>query len=496
MQILSLSQIRAWDEYTIQHEPITSLDLIERAASALEQWILNSSFSHSSFAICCGKGNNGGDGLALARLLAQRGQKVTVYITEHGRKGSPDFQSNLIRLHETAVQLIFLSSAEHFHPFAPNEVIIDALLGSGLNRAVEGLEAELIHHINGSGRPVISIDVPSGMYADQSSLGQTVIKATHTLSFECLKLAFMLPENAPWFGTVHVLPIRLHPDFPKLFTPEYRILSEDYIRRIFRPRPVFGHKGSFGHAAVIAGQKGMMGAAVLAVKACMRTGAGKVTGVIPESGLNVLQIAVPEALTAISGKDHWEVLPALDSYQAVGVGPGIGTGIEQDQLLQQLISSYKGKLVVDADALTLLAKTKAGLSELPAGSILTPHPGEWKRLSPAVTDDFNRLKAVDSFADKHNCIVVLKGHRSYITDGRQERWFNSTGNSGLAKAGTGDVLTGMIASLLAQGYSPLEAAQLGVYFHGAASDYLGQQMSKSSALASDLVDAIGQVMYE
>lgn len=496
MQILSLSRIREWDEYTIQHEPVTSLDLMERAASALEQWILNSSFSHSSFAVCCGKGNNGGDGLALARLLAQRGNKVTVYIAEHGRKGSPDFQSNLIRLHETAAQIIFLSSPEHFHPFAPDDVVIDALLGSGLNRAAAGLEAELIQHINSSERPVISIDIPSGMYADHSSLGQTVIKATHTLSFECLKLAFMLSENAGWFGTVHVLPIGLHPDFPKLFAPEYRILSQDKVRKMLRPRPVFGHKGSFGHAAVIAGRKGMMGAAVLAVKACMRTGAGKVTGIIPEAGLNILQIAVPEALTETSGKDHWEVLPAFDLYQAVGVGPGIGTAIEQDQLLQQLIRLYKGKLVVDADALTLLSKMKIGLSELPAGSILTPHPGEWKRLSPAGTDEFSRLQEVDRFADTHNCIVVLKGHCSYITDGRQERWFNTTGNSGLAKAGTGDVLTGMITSFLAQGYSPMEAAQLGVYFHGAASDYLGQHMSKASVLASDLIDAIGKVLFE
>ncbi len=495
MGIWSASRIREWDEYTIQHEPVTPIALMERAALACVNWILNSPYADEPFQIFCGKGNNGGDGLAIARLLSREGKTVHVYIVEHGRPGTACFQENLAALHQETVRLSYISNASLIPPAPQQGVIIDALFGTGLNNAPAALEAQLIENINAWGLPVISIDLPSGLFADNSSLGNAVVRATHTLSFQCWKLAFLLPESGEAAGNVHILDIGLHPDFPKFMEPEFTASTPERVQSLTKPRSRFTHKGSFGHAALVCGQKGMMGAALLSCKACLRTGAGKVTGIIPAAGLDIIQSAVPEALTFTSGTDTVAFFPDdLNRFHAMAIGPGIGTGELQSNALKQLLETYRGKLVLDADALNLLAATPTLQEKIPPGTILTPHPAEWERLAGKPANDFEQIRSVMQWAATKRCIVVLKGHHTFITDGHSARYFNFTGNNGLAKAGTGDVLTGMITAFLAQGYHPLDAALLGVYYHGAAADHAVASQAPASLLASDLIGAIGQVL--
>ena len=297
MKILSVEQVREWDQYTIQHEPISSLDLMERASAAATAWIIRHSVGGSSFHIFCGKGNNGGDGLAIARHLCERGYPVKVDILEFGHKGTEDFQANLARLHQyPAIDIRFIQAVESIHAPGGDDVVIDALFGSGLNRALEGISAALVERINQSGRPVISIDMPSGMFGGRSSAGNAMVKASHTLTFQCMKLALLLAENADYTGEVHVLDIGLHPSFLQNITTPYQLIDHEMINSVYRPRGRFGHKGTYGHALIVAGSYGKMGAAVLASGACLRSGAGLVSCHVPKCGYDIMQSSVPEAM--------------------------------------------------------------------------------------------------------------------------------------------------------------------------------------------------------
>ena len=270
MKLFSAEQIRQWDQYSIQHEPIASIDLMERAAGKCADWLERNNYTEKAFHIFCGKGNNGGDGLAIARMLAERKCPVTVHILEFGHKGTDDFQINLARLHQyPEIEIRFVQTEKNFHGLDNNDIIIDALLGSGLNRGLEGVTANLVNHINHSGCGIISIDIPSGLFTDRSSLGETVVKASHTLSFQCFKQAFLVAENSEFIGEVHILDIGLHPDFINSAFSKYELIDDSLIRSIYKPRNRFGHKGNFGHALIVAGSYGKIGAAVLAAKACL-----------------------------------------------------------------------------------------------------------------------------------------------------------------------------------------------------------------------------------
>jgi len=491
MKLFPAEDIRLWDQYTIQHEPIVSIDLMERAAGKCVDWLERHSYTDKPFHIFCGKGNNGGDGLAIARMLSERKFSVTVHILEFGHKGTDDFQTNLARLHQYPDTLIrFIQTEENFPALAKDDIIIDALFGSGLNRGLEGVTAKLIQHINDSGNPVIAIDIPSGLFTDKSSKGQPVIQAHHTLSFQCYKLAFMLAENSDFIGEVHILDIGLHPDFhPTVFT-KYELADAILIRSIYKPRNRFGHKGIFGHALIVAGSYGKTGAAILSSKACLRSGAGLLSCHIPKCGYDAMQTALPEAMvvTDFNSSFNTKIDDDLSKYKAIGIGPGIGTASETKMMLRQVFDSCKKNMVLDADALNIIASQKDLLKFIPAGSILTPHPKEFERLFGETTNEFERIELALQKARELNLVIVLKGHHTVIARPNGKAFFNSTGNAGMATAGSGDVLTGILTGLVAQDYSSVDAAVLGVYIHGMAGDIAAKELSMEAMIAGDIID--------
>jgi len=496
MQILATEQIRAWDEYTIQHEPIASVDLMERAATACYEWLLQHNYKGRQFSIFCGKGNNGGDGLAIARLLAQSHHTVTVYILEFGHKGTEDFQINLARLHETAAAIRFVSSEENLHPIPAHDVVIDALLGSGLNRPLEGLTGSLVKHINQSGNEIIAIDIPSGLFVDRSSKNNTVIHARHTLSFQCYKPAFLMAENEESIGDAHILDIGLHPGFLQTHPASYQFVELPFIRSIIKPRKPFSHKGDYGHAAIIAGSRGMMGAAVLCARACLRSGVGKLTCHIPAVGYTIMQVSAPEAMAELedsdSTQDFIQKVSDLDKYNVVGIGPGLGKHSSHVALLHSVFEQNRQPMVIDADALNVLSEEKTLLKEIPAGSVITPHPKEFERLFGKTANEFDRIQTALQKAKEYQLHIVLKGRYTFIASPDGKGYFNSTGNPGMATGGTGDVLTGIITGLLAQKYQPLHAAIAGVFLHGLAGDLAASYGSQPSLIASDIIDFLAQ----
>lgn len=495
MYILNAQQIRAWDAYTIQNEPIAAIDLMERAASKCVEWIEKQNWQNKAIKIFCGKGNNGGDGLAIARLLYELDYTVSVYILEFGKAGSEDFQANLQRLHELSfTEIHFLQSKEHFPLINTDEVLIDALFGSGLNKPLEGLSADLVDHINPSKALTISIDLPSGLFIDQSSKGNKIVEADHTLTFQCYKLGLLMQENALFIGAVHLLDIGLHPGYLQDQNFERVLVEEDFIQQIFKPRNAFAHKGSFGHALLVAGSYGKMGAAVLAAKACLHSGVGLLTCYLPKCGYQIMQTALPEAMVLT---DENETIVAqlpneIEKYSVIGIGPGIGTATETQNLISFICRRYKKPLVMDADGLNCVSLQKDLLQQLPPCSILTPHPKEFDRLFGEHQNDFERLEAAKQKSKQFNLIIVLKSHHTAIITPGGKIFFNSTGNAGMAKGGSGDVLTGIITSLIAQNYSAEDAAVLGVYLHGLAGDFAANALSQHAMVAGDIVTFLSQ----
>jgi ADP-dependent NAD(P)H-hydrate dehydratase / NAD(P)H-hydrate epimerase len=494
MPVLSAQQIRDWDEYTIQHEPISSIALMERAAGRCFQWLYKSNYLHNDFAVFCGKGNNGGDGLALARMLSAEESKVVVYILEFGHKGTGDFQANLANLHKTKVDIKFIQSEEQLPVLNKNEVIIDALLGSGLNRPVDGFTASVVNHINNSGNEVISIDVPSGLFVDKSSKGNLVVKAKHTLAFQCQKPAFMVSENSIYIGNLHILDIGLDPAYLRTIQPLYHWVDQPFIARIHKPRNAFSHKGTHGHSLLIAGSFGKMGAAILAARACLRGGTGLLTMHIPRSGLEILQTAVPEAMCDPDPniEVNSSINSGLEKYSVIGAGPGLGTNPPTVELLEKVFSVYPHPMVLDADALNVIAEKKLQ-QKIPKDSVITPHPKEFERLFGPSENDFERIEKATMHARLLQITIVLKGHYTFIADPEGQGYFNSTGNAGMATGGTGDVLTGLITSKLAQQYKPTEGAILSVFLHGAAGDLAASHINQESMIASDIVDHLGMI---
>jgi NAD(P)H-hydrate epimerase len=495
MKILNVRQIRDWDQYTIRHEPISSIDLMERAAKKSVEWLQENNFLNKEFIIFCGKGNNGGDGLAIARMLLQKGNSVSVYILESGADGSDDFQINLLRLKDRPGAAIYLLySTTEFPAIKPGSIIIDALFGSGLSRPLEGIAAKLVEHINGSGSEIISIDVPSGLFIDTSSKGNPVIKSTHTLSFQCTKLAFLVAENAGYIGSVHILDIGLHKDFYDQVKSDYELTDKLLITTIYKPRDPFAHKGKYGHAMLVAGSYGKMGAAILAAQACLRSGVGLLTCYIPQCGYEIMQRTVPEAMVSTDFNSSFitKIEEDLSKFTVVGIGPGLGTAAETRTALSEWLLHYKKPVVIDADGLNGLSMEKKLFASLPPQSILTPHPKEFERLFGESENDFERMDKTLANARSLNCIIVLKGHHTLIATPGGKAFFNSTGNPGMAKGGSGDVLTGVITALLAQGYTSEQAALLGVYIHGLAGDIAAKKLSPEAMVASDIVENLGE----
>jgi NAD(P)H-hydrate epimerase len=498
MVVLSAEQIRAWDRFTIDNLPISSIDLMEKAAASCVKWLeINKLIAQQQFYIFCGKGNNGGDGLAIARLLQKYNRPVDVFILETGQLGSPDFQQNLHRLHTLPVTIHFIQESSPLPDIPEQVLIIDALLGTGLNRPASGRLAELILHINHFPNAVISIDLPSGLFTDQTTKPNPCIKAGLTLSFQCYKTALLMAENSPYYGIPIILDIGLDPRFLKSITPHYELADRELVRAILQPRPAHAHKGNFGHALLLAGSPGKMGAAILAAKACLRSGAGLLTSLVPQEEATVFPIALPESMSATyMDQEPKDVEADLDRFKTIGVGPGLGQAARAKTWLHYLVQKFRKPMVLDADALNILSGSPGLLEGIPAFSILTPHPKEFDRLVPGITNDFERMNAASRLAIQYQVIIILKGHHSFIAMPGGRSWFNTTGNAAMAKGGTGDVLTGMLTGLLARGYSPEQAALLGVYLHGAAGEIASRHWGMESVLATDLIDSIGTAFLE
>ena len=487
MKIFNTEIIPIIDDYTIINEPVSSLDLMERAANALFQEICSTFSFTSDIFIFCGTGNNGGDGLALSRLLHKTGYKVHCYLLGEPEKLTSDASANYKRLSE----LISIQKISSELPEIPyNSLVIDALFGSGLNRRIEGLAAKLVRHINASKSTVLSIDMPSGLKGedDLSDVDENIIHASCTLTLQMPKLSLLFADASKYNGVMRIVPINLHPQALIDLPSKYFYLEQSDIKALLKPRDAFAHKGTFGKVFIAAGSYGMAGAAMLCAKAAYRIGAGLVRVHLPSACVDALQTYIPEAVASIDA--NAKIITAFNPafHDAVAAGPGIGTKFETASALKQLLSTSI-PMVLDADALNIIASDEQFLQILPKGSILTPHRTEFERLlGRKISKDYLLFMEQLKFSAKYGVILVLKSHHTSITlpDGRA--FFNSTGNSGMATAGSGDVLTGVIVGLLAQGYLPADAALVGVYLHGLAGDRAALKRDKASIMASDIVD--------
>lgn len=495
MKILSIQQIRDADAYTIAHEPVLSDALMERAAKACFSWILNHTGRSKSYKIFCGTGNNGGDGLVIARLMAGKNINNQVFIINTGAKKSGDFSLNYQRLSTLKkVSINEINDISKLPKILPDDIVIDAIFGSGLTRSVEGIAAEVIVLINKSGARIISVDIPSGLYGEDNSGNKgSIIKAHHTLTFQFPKLSFFYPENGSYTGKWEVLPIGLHQDFISKAEVKNYFVEHQECSLMLKVRNRFAHKGHFGHALLVCGSYGMAGAAVLAARACLKSGAGLVTAHIPEKNYSVMQAAAPEIMASVD--EHAEYFthpPELKNYNAVCTGCGLGTSEATAQGLKMLIQNFRLPMVVDADALNILSENKTWLAFLPANSILTPHPGEFERLAGKSDNAYERQQKQIELSVKFNLIIVLKGAYTCISMPSGNSYFNSTGNPGMATAGSGDVLSGIITALLAQNYQPAEAAILGVYLHGLAGNLAAARYGYESMTAGDIISMLGK----
>jgi hydroxyethylthiazole kinase-like uncharacterized protein yjeF len=492
MKIFNVEQIRSTDAATIQNEPISSLELMERASNAFVRWFCNQFVNTRPIRIFCGKGNNGGDGLAIARILSTLSYDVKVYIAEYGAHASTDFQSNLERL-KNHLQPESIHHIEDFPTISAHAICIDALLGSGLSRPVDGLLAQMIDTLNKLSNNLVAIDIASGLYVDKTnSKTDAIIEPDFTVSFQLPKLAFMLPQNAQYVGDWHLVDIGLSEEYIEKTATSFYFTDKKAAESIIKPREKFSHKGTYGHALILAGSFGKMGAAVLSGKACLRSGVGLLTMHSPGCGYEITQISIPEAMASIDNHSKYiSQLPDLETYSAVGIGPGIGQDKATVKVIGELLENVKVPLIIDADALNILSQNRHLLDKLPKNTVLTPHPKEFQRLAGESKDEYDRLEIGKKFAAQHQVIICLKGANTAVILPNGDIYFNSTGNAGMATGGTGDVLTGIITSLLAQKYTPENAAILGVYEHGLAGDKAAEQKGQSALIASDVVKCLG-----
>ncbi len=499
LKIFTTEQVRKADQFTILNEPVSSSDLMERAARACFDWMNDyPDLKNKKVLIFCGPGNNGGDGLVIARMLHGQQVRVTAFVADESITKSEDFVFNLEKAKDCGVDIQLYDSFTESST-DDNTLIIDALFGSGLSKPLEGKYKELVKTINLSHCIKIAIDIPSGLFADKpvDFTKDSIVKSDYTLSFQFPKLAFLFPENEYFTGDWHVLPIGLHNDFIKSEPCRNYFIEFSDAKGILKPRNRFSHKGTFGHALMIGGSKGKIGASVLMSKSCLRSGAGLVTAHLPACGYQVIQTAVPEVMVSKDDNENeCTKLPHLDVYSAIAAGPGLGTGKDPAAMLKHLIQESKVPLLLDADALNIISKNRTWLAFLPKGTVLTPHPGEFERLIGKTSNGFERLEQLKEMCIKYTLNIVLKGAFTVVCSPLGNCYFNSTGNPGMATGGSGDVLTGMVTGLLAQGYNATEACILGVYLHGRAGDIAVAGNSYEALIAGDIIENFGKAFEE
>lgn len=498
MKIFTSTQIHELDRYTIEHEPIKSIDLMERAAKAITHAITEEWTTHTPVVVFAGPGNNGGDALAVARLLINEGYKVKTYLFNITNHLSDDCVLNRQRLLDGKHAKDLIEVTAKFDPpeLTADMLVVDGLFGSGLNKPLAGGFASLVKYINQSPAKVVSIDVPSGLMSEDNTYNvrANIIHAYLTLTLHERKLSFLFGDAQQFIGKLKVLDIRLSPEYIQKTEAQYHVLEENDIRSRLLHRDDFAHKGNMGNALIVAGSYGMAGAAVLATRACLRSGVGKVTAITPKKNYDIMQIAVPEAVLQM---DHEETAFTeavdTDGFDALGIGPGLGRQETTAIAMIAQIRRAQCPIVADADALNILASHRAWMQQLPKGIIMTPHPKELDRLtgSPA-NADYERLHRTCELAKSLQAYIILKGHNSALCLPNGNVFFNPTGNSGMATAGSGDVLTGLITALLARGYHQQNACMVGMYLHGLAGDLAAKGLGKESLVASDIIDNLPQ----
>ena len=498
MKIFTSQQINDLDRFTIDHERITSLDLMERAAKAITHAITSIWTSDTPMVVFAGPGNNGGDALAVARMLGEQGYKVSVYLFNIHDHLSDECQANKQRLLEKKRFTEFKEITLNFDPpvLEKNMVVVDGLFGTGLNKPLAGGFASLVKYINQSPARVVSIDMPSGLMTEDNTynIKTNIIRATLTLTIQNKKLAMMFADNQQYIGQLRILDIRLSPEYIAKTETQYNIVEEADIRRILIPRNDFAHKGMMGHSLIVAGSYGMSGAAILTGKACLRSGAGKVTIATPRKNYTVMQTSLPEAVLKMDHEETYfsEAVPTED-YDALGIGPGLGQHENTAIAMIAQIRRAQCPIVVDADALNILGNHRAWMQQLPRDIVMTPHPIELDRLTGTQANGgYEQLSKARDLAERIKGYVILKGHYSALCLPDGKVTFNSTGNAGMATAGSGDVLTGIITALLSRGYNQADACLLGMYLHGLAGDLAAKELGMESLMASDIIRYLPQ----
>lgn len=499
MKILDVEQLAEADKVTIEKQKITSEELMERAATLVFDEIHSRlQGANVPIKIFCGIGNNGGDGLVIARLLLEKEYQVTTYVVNYSNKRSPDFMSNYNRLNEIGKSRpVLLKNKEDFPELQKTDIIIDAIFGIGINRPIEGWVAELVKEINASEGFVIAVDMPSGLFADKTpEEKEAVVKADLTFTFQTPKLVFFLPQTAEYVGKNQVLDIGLDKEFLHQAPARANLISKQEALNFYRPRKKFSHKGNFGHSLIIGGSYGKIGSISLTATAALRTGAGLVSIFSPKCGYEILQIVLPEAMVITDpGEKELKEINFEMEPDAICFGMGVGKSKSTIDAFKELLKKTEKSMVIDADGLNILSKEKDLINLVPKNSILTPHPKELQRLIGEWKDDFQKLEMAQEFTAKNNLILVIKGAHTVTVSG-ENLFINNTGNPGMATAGTGDALSGVITGLLSQAYEPLAAAVFGVYLHGKAGDFSAGERGYESMIAGDLIENIGSAYLD
>jgi NAD(P)H-hydrate epimerase len=494
MKIFEAASVRQIDAYTIAHEPVASIDLMERAAVQLTGWYVDHYQIDRKVILFAGPGNNGGDALAMARLLAERQYKVECYLLDAGKLADDCAQNRERLIRQKLALFMEVRSGDKLPPIGKQDVVVDGIFGSGLTRKVSGLPGHVIRYINENAATVIAIDIPSGLFGEDNAENDPglVIRARTTLTFQYPFLSFFFDLNEPFVGSWRVQDIRLHPQAIRDTATPYETIEAGMVRSLLPARGRFAHKGTFGHGLVISGSYGMMGAALLAGESCLRSGAGLVTVHIPRYGYGIIQTGFPEALVSLDQSDIlFSEPPELAPFSAIGIGPGIGLKQNTGKGLKMVLERSRVPMVIDADGLNILSLHPEWLSLLAPDTILTPHPREFDRLAGESADSYARHLKQREFASKYKVIVVLKGAYTGIASPEGHYWFNTTGNPGMATGGSGDVLTGLLTGLLAQGMRPLDAALAGVYLHGLAGDLAARRKGQEALIAGDMIRELG-----
>ncbi|MDY6793266.1 MAG: NAD(P)H-hydrate dehydratase [Thermodesulfobacteriota bacterium] len=511
MYLVTAGEIQQMDRQTIESFGIPGRVLMENAGRGATRVIFDQfdDIVHKTVGVLAGRGNNGGDGFVIARYLAQKGSDVTVYLLAQKTRVQGDAAANLKLLAPLNVPVIEIPDEQaflaHKTGMRHQKIWVDALLGTGLKSDVTGYFKQIIEFINTLGKPVFSVDIPSGLNSDTGQVCGTCIRAQATATFAFAKLGHILLPGAEFTGYLEIIDIGIPDLIAKNIRPKQHLLTLETIRNALKPRAPDYHKGTAGHALVISGSVGKTGAAAMTAMSAMRAGAGLVTLALPQSLNPVLETQVVEAMTCplphtqngrIGESSFNTIMDLLSGKKCLAIGPGLGDAAETKKLVHRIIQESPVTMVIDADGLNHIAGSTEILKKTTAPVILTPHPGEMARLIDSTADlvQKDRITCARRFAEKYNAHVVLKGAKTIIAHPEGHVFINPTGNPGMASGGMGDVLTGIITGLVAQGYSAESATHTGVYLHGAAADTLAEKVGPFGYLATEVMNAIpGQI---